>query len=245
MRLPLIVLTGFLFSVCSFALAKAPVAVETIAPLEDLVLESDQQLERLEKLLETEESFTKAKDGDVRQGFGLLACLGQAIAEHTSHADTEIQGPALRDAALKFSKKSTYDEAKATLEEVKVAHSGKATGEHAVEHPWNKLINMHPMMEEMNSRNSALLKVIKRPRGKADEPMHATTWAILALAMHADTHEVKNEADIPKYHEFSDSFRTAAIHLAEAIRKKDKAEAQKWFDTANESCDACHEVFKH
>jgi len=62
--------------------------------------------------------------------------------------------------------------------------------------------------------------------------------------MHADTHEVKKDADIPKWHQFSDDFREAAIKLGEAIRAKDKNEGKKWFDKANESCDACHEIFQ-
>jgi len=224
--------------------AESPVPVSDIAPLADVTLEAEKQIERLEKIVADEAAFKDKRDDDVRQAFGLLACLGQVIAEHKSKGDTEVNGPALRDAAMSYNRKGTFDEAKAALEAVKTAHAGKAEGDHKTDHPWNKLINMHPMMEEMNSRNGAILKVLRRPRGKAEEPMHATTWVVLALAMHADTHEVKNEADIPKWHAFSDEFRKSAIELGKAIRAKDKTEGRKWFDKANESCDACHEVFQ-
>lgn len=238
------VLCALLFLSPVFALAEAPVAVtEEIAPIADLTLEVSEQVERLAGVL-TEEKYEDAKDGDVRQAFGLLACIGQALADHDKADGVEIQGAALRDAALQYKRKASLEDAQKAFEAVKVAVAGKAEGDFSKEHPWNKLVNMHPMMEEMNDRNSKILRVLRRPRGKADEPIHATTWVVLSLAMHADTHEVKNEADIPKWHQFSDDFREAAIKLGEAIRAKDKDEGKKWFDKANESCDACHEVFQ-
>ena len=234
----------FVCLVVTTASAGAPFKVSEVAPLDDLVLEVNEQLELLTKELADTESYDDKKGGKIRQSFGLLACLGQALAEHEGAKETDIQGAHLRDAALKFSKKSNYEEAVAAFEQVKLAASGKATGDASAEHPWNKLVNMHPMMEEINSRNSALLKVLRRPRGKAEEPMHATTWVVLGLAMKADTHEVKNDADLPKWHEQSDAFIEASVNLAEAIRAKDKSEGRKWFDAANNACDACHEVFQ-
>ncbi|MEW4488125.1 hypothetical protein AB1L42_08585 [Thalassoglobus sp. JC818] len=224
--------------------AEAPVPVESVAPVPEIEIEVQSQLETLQKALDDQDGYEDAREGQIRQSFGLLACLGQALAEHDGASETKIQGPALRDAALKFQRKSSLEEAKAAFEQVKLAANGEATGDHSVDHPWNKLINMHPMMEEMNSRNSALLKVIRRPRGKAEEPVHATTWAILALAMQADTHEVKDDAMLPEWNKFSNEFREASLKLAEAIRNKDAKEARKWFDSANQSCDSCHEVFQ-
>lgn len=226
------------------AFAQAPVAVEEVAPIAEIVLEVDAQLKTLTELFADESKYDDQREGQIRQSFGLLACLGQAVAEHDQGAATGIQGAALRDAALLFKRQSSLADAKAALEQIQLARAGNATGEHAVEHPWNKLINMHPMMEEMNSRNSAILKVLRRPRGKAEEPVHATTWAILSLAMKADTHEVKNDDDLPKWNQFADEFREASVKLAEAIRAKDGTEGRKWFDQANAACDACHEVFQ-
>lgn len=237
------VLSAFLCTGMSL-FAEAPVKVDTVAPLGDIVFEINTQVESLEKGLADEAGYEENRGGKIRQSFGLLACLGHALAEHSKAAESDIQGAHLRDAALKFQKKSSLEEAKSALEAVKAAQAGAAKGEASKDHPWNKLVNMHPMMEEINSRNSAILKVLRRPRGKESEPVHATTWAILGLAMKADTHEVKNDADLPKWHEHSDAFIEASVKLAEAIRAKDKTEGRKWFDVANESCDACHEVFQ-
>jgi len=148
------------------ASAGSPVGVtEKIAPLADLKLEVSEQVERLSGVL-TAEKYDDAKDGDVRQAFGLLACLGQAIAEHDQADGAKIQGAALRDAALQYKRKASLEEAQKAFEAVKLAVAGQAEGDHAKEHPWNKLINMHPMMEEMNDRNSKILRVLRRPRGR-------------------------------------------------------------------------------
>lgn len=225
------------------ALAQSPVPIESVATIQELVLEVQTQSESLSKTLANESGFEEQKDKSIRQAFGLLACLGQAIAEHPHKDQAGIDGPALRDAALKFNRKGSYADAQSAREGVNQVLAGNITGEHALLHPWNKLINMHPMMEEMNARNSQILKVLKRPRGKPDEPLGAMTWAVLAIAMQADTHEVKDPGDLPKWNAWCDDFRNSAVKLAEAIRAQDKDSGRMWFDKANETCDACHEVF--
>jgi hypothetical protein len=226
------------------AQAQSPVPIDAVAAVPELELEIHAQTEKLAKHLSAEATFEEKKGKAIRESFGLLACLGQALAEHPQKDQSKLNGPALRDAALKFKKNSTYAEAQAALSEAQAVLAGTVAGEHAPLHPWNKLINMHPMMEEMNNRNSQTLKVLKKLKGDPDEVLPAVAWGVLAIAMKADTHEVKNPADLPKWDAFSDEFRAASIKLAAAIKAKDKDEARKWFDKANETCDACHEVFK-
>jgi hypothetical protein len=168
--------------------------------------------------------------------------LGQALAEHPQQAEAGFSGAAIRDAALKFQRDSSFADAQAALTAVTAARQGE--GEGGADVAWNKLIRMHPMMEEINSRNAALIPIMKRPRGRAEEPRHATTIALLALAMEADTHEVKNEADIPEYQKMAAEYRAAMVGVADAVRKKDGKTARELFDQANERCDACHEKFR-
>ena len=243
-RYLMLVLSSLLAWTAALSFGQSPIPLESLGPIADLEVEVESQIEILEELLESEESFEDGADDVVRQAFGVLACMGQAIAEHSGNSETKINGPALRDAALMLKRNSDYEEAQEALEAVKDAHSGQASGEHEVEYAWDKLFKMYPMMEEMNARNSKILRILRRPRGNADEPVHATTWAVLSIAMEADTHDVKNDDDLPQWHKMSDEFRTASVKLAEAIRQKDAKEARIWFDKANETCDACHEVFE-
>ena len=226
------------------AQGEAPQGLDEVAPIGDILIEVEDKVEQLEKLLESPEKYEDQKDDKVRQAFGVLAVMGQAVAEHPENGEASFSGPALREAALGFERGAAYEDAQAALAAVKEAHAGGGNTEAPVEHEWNKLINMHPMMEEINGRNARLLSVFRRPRGKPEEPVHASTIALLALAMDADTHEVKDENDIPAWHEMSAEYRELMIQVAAKVREKDGKGARKLFDAANETCDRCHEVFR-
>ncbi len=149
-------------------------------------------------MLATQEAFDESREGELRQNFGTLACLGQALAEHPG-GDATVVGARLRDAALMFTRDSDYEQARAALVACIAAAEGTATDEAEIDHEWNRLIGMHAMMEEINTRNAQIGRSLRRPRGDADSISNASTIAILALAMEADTHEVKDEADLPAW----------------------------------------------
>ena len=148
-------------------LGTAPAPIEQNATVDDIVQEVDAKITLLTGLLETPEKFEAAKEKDVWQGFGVLSVMGQSLAEHPQHADAKFSGPALRDAALKYQRTTAYADAQAALAAVKAARGGEGTGE--TDFAWNKLIRMHPMMEEINARNAKLIPIMKRPRGKPEE----------------------------------------------------------------------------
>jgi len=223
-------------------LGTTPAPIEQSATVDDIVQEVDAKIKLLTDLLETPEKFEAAKDKDVWQGFGVVSVMGQSLVEHPQHADASFSGAALRDAALKYQRNTPYAEAQAALAAVQAARGGAGSGE--ADFAWNKLIRMHPMMEEINARNAKLIPIFKKPRGKPDEARHAVTIALLALPMFVDTHEVQNEADIPAYQSLATDFRTSMIGVADAIRKKDGKTARELFDNANAACDTCHEKFR-
>ena len=223
--------------------AESPVPVIQVAPLDDLVYEVNDRIAELEKLLSSAEDYEDSKD-TIRRGFGVLTVVGQAIAEHGHRQDTKIQGPDLRDGAKQFTPKSTHEEAKSALTAVKQAQSGEAEGSAIIEHDWAKLINMHPMMEEIEDRAGKINRVVRRPRGKPEEPVHASVIAILTVAMHEDVHEVKNPDDIPAWKEFAREYLDQMTSVGEAIRQKDKEAASELMVQATETCDKCHEKFR-
>ena len=232
-------------SVSSVVGAAAPVPVnQALVPINELAFEVNSRVAELEKLMITEEAFEAKKGEEVRQAFGVLACMGQAIAEHEDAGTVKIQGAALRDAALLFNRKSNFAEAEAALTALKLAQTGASEAAAEKEHPWNKLINMHPMMEEMNGRNAKIIRSLRRLRGTDEEAGNASVLVVLALAMQADTHEVKDPADLPKWNEWSTAYRDQMHKAAEAIRAKDAKAAREWLDKAKLNCDACHEVFQ-
>ena len=219
-------------------------AIETVAPLTEIELLIERHIQSLEKGLADESKFEEAKNKTIRTDFGMLSLLGQSLAEHKDKSARKINGPALRDAALTYNRKGTYVEARAAFTQIQSVLNGTVSGEHALLHPWNKLINMHPMMEEMNAASGALPRILRKPRGKPEEALPAVSWALLAIAMKADTHEVKDPNDLPQWNTWSDDFLVSSLKLAEAVRAKDGATGRKWFDQANETCDACHARFR-
>ena len=242
-RLPL--LLSLVLACGTWGHAEAPVPITNeIAPVNEITLEIEAQRERIEKLLESEESFQEQQETQMRQAFGLLAVLGQALAEHEQQDESPINGAALRDAALGYKADTSYEQAQEMLKSVVSVLEGNVTGEHQTAYPWNKLIRMHPMMEEINTRQSSILRVLRRPRGNPQESMHATTWVLLGLAMKADTHEVKDPNDLPQWNAWSDEFHQGAVKLGDAIRKKDAKAARPFFDQAVGTCDECHGMFQ-
>lgn len=226
------------------SLAEAPVAVEEVAPIDDVQFEIKDKIKKIGRLLGSEETFESQKDVDIRQGFGVLACLGQVLAEHDDAGKVKIDGPSLRDAALKYSHKGSYADAKDVFALVESVAEGKKIEGAATEHPWNKLIRMHPMMEEMSARKASLSRVLRRPRGRDEEPVHATTLAVLALAMEADTHEVKDPTEIPQWKAWSEEFRKSAIEVADAVRAKDADKGRAALGVIDQLCTDCHEKFR-
>ena len=165
------------------------------------------------------------------------------MAEHKDGEASGVNATGLRDAALVLSKTKKLDDAKAALTSVNDALAGKgAKGEK--DHPWSKLVNMHRMMEELELQGGKLRRVLKRPRRLENYSENAAILVVLGFAMEADTHEVKNEAKLPQWKTWSKEYHEAMSGLNTAIKAGDGDKAKSIFDASNETCDACHEVFR-
>ncbi len=222
--------------------AGAPVPLKQVAPLDDVLLEVNARVEELDGLMASDEKYQEGSD-EVVEAFGVLACMGQAIAEHEDHARTPIFGPALRDAALSFSDGASFADAQLALKAVKEAQAGGGNMQAAVEHPWGELFAMYPLMDEMEDRGGELSKVARRPGGKPEDPVTASTFAILSLATHADTSYI-DESDIPGWQKLSLESQQLYTQLASAIREKDRRQSDQLFKKAAVTCTDCHKQYR-
>ena len=231
---------------CAFRLADAaaPVDTATVAPIENLKAESAAKLSALEKLLSDGGSFEESKKRQIPQAAGVLACLAQAIGEHKDREKSGVAAADLRDAAIALVNSASHDDAEKALATAKQAFEGKGDGKAAPEHEWNKLINLHRLMEEVNARNSKIRVALRRPKDPQAESLHATTLAVLALAMHADTHEVKDKSQIPQWQKHAGDYQRNMTALAAAIKAKDKDRGNELFKAAQKSCNDCHKAFR-
>lgn len=228
----------------SVSYAEAPTDVSKAVGADELVAAVKSKAEDVSKALTSKASFDRAIESKAlaRDG-GVIACLAQALAEHTGGEATGINATGLRDAAIALSRTKDRDDAIAALKNINEAIAGNGEkGEK--DHPWNKLVNMHRMMEELELQGTVLRRVLRRPRRLEKYSENAAVLVVLGLAMEADTHEVKDPAKLPQWTTWSKEYHQAMSGLNTAIKAGDGDKAKSIFETANETCEACHEVFR-
>ena len=232
-------------SAVSVSMAAAPTDVSEAVGAKELAAAATTKAEDLGKAFATEATFGRAMESkSIARDGGVIACLAQALVEHKDGEETGINATGLRDAALVLSKTKTLADAKAALTNVTEALTGKGEkGEK--DHPWNKLVNMHRMMEEYELQGGTFRRVLKRPRRLENYSENAAVLVVLGLAMEADTHEVKDPAKLPQGTTWSKEYHQAMSGLNTAIKAGDGAKAKSIFDAASESCETCHKVFRN
>ena len=224
------------------AWGEAPQKVVEIATVDDLVAEINAKVELLGQQIASAEAFEKTLEKkEVNQAAGVVACIAQAIVEHPDKSKAKFHAADLRDAAVLLRAATKFDEAAKLFAAVKEAHSGKSAGSAKPEAEWNKLTGQGRMMEEINGRSATIRRGLRRLQKPDETARDCTTLAILALAMEADTHEVKDPAQLPLWKELSVKYRSEMIAMAKAVRAKDTAKASEHFTAANEACNKCHE----
>lgn len=224
---------------------EAPQKVVEIATVEDLVAEINAKVELLGQQVASKEAFEKTLEKkEVNQAAGVVACMAQAIVEHPDKAKAKFHAADLRDAAVRLRAAKTFEEARQLFAAVKDAHAGKSAGTAKPEAEWNKLTSQGRMMEEINSRSATIRRGLRRLQKPDETARDCTTLAILALAMEADTHEVKDPNLLPLWKELAVKYRTEMIAMAKAVRSKDTVKASEHFTAANEACNKCHEQIR-
>lgn len=238
-------LAAVAFLTISPSFAAAPKKLTEVVAVEDALTLADEEIAELTEAVSTEEKFAAAQsDYSLAQSAGLLACLGQALAEHEGVDSAKVSPSNLRDAALALRDAKSHADAKTALQAVQQARAGKAEGNAAQEHPWNKLINLHRLMEEVNARNSSLRRSSRRIRKPQEDSLDAAALSVLALAIHADTHEVKDAALKPDWQKFALDYQAAMAELTGQMKKNDSEAAYATWREAQKTCQACHEKFK-
>jgi hypothetical protein len=223
--------------------AAPPLPLEKVIGADDLVAEAAAKGAQIEPFLASAEAYQQNAD-KLKASASLLAVIGQALAEHPQDSKLKAAGPSLRDAAIALARSENYDDAKSAWPKVQAALAGKADGKVPVDFDWAKLSKMHPAMEEMNARSSQLRRLLRRPKDAAVDSRHASAIALLAVTAYADTHEVKNPADLPQWRELATALQQHMSAAAAAIKAKDTMQATQRFQAGMETCTKCHDAFQ-
>ena len=206
--------------------AQAADKLSTVTPVADLVAEAELKLKELEGFVADGDTYTKNKKKGIPQAAGTLAVLAQGIAEHDEESAWKKSAADIRDAALSIAKAAT----------------GGKGADAKVEHAWDKLIDMDSLMSEVSKRNNGLRKTFRKaPDDAVAASRDASVLAVLALVIEADTHEVKDKADIEKWKTYSKQLQTSMTKISAALKAKKDADGKALFlgDAAG-SCNKCH-----
>lgn len=222
---------------------KAPIPPAQVAPLALITADLELKLKSLQEWLEKADQFEANQEKIVRAA-SVMACLAQAASEHEDHAQATYQAAALRDACIELREAESHEDSQTHLAAIQAAWAGKAQGEHARTHPWNELISMYDLMEEMNDRNGGLSRSLRRSRGRIEEQLNASTNAVLAIAMLVDHDYVADEDDARQWDKLSHEYQQAMTQLITAIGEKDQDKIAEYYKAGNRACDKCHEAFR-
>ncbi len=222
--------------------------VSSVAPAQNLVTAADEKVASIEKSLTDPEGFDKAKK-NLKRDAGILAVLAQAIAEHDQQTPWQLSAPDLRDVALQLAAADSHGQAVQLLETAKNAQGGEPKGAEKQAN-WNKLIDFDSLMDEIKLRNSTVGRAARKMRrGLSEDEREEVArdleiLALTGLVVGADTHEVKNNSDIPKWKQFAAEQRMGAVETAVAFRKNDGNAVKASYAKLKKSCSGCHKAFR-
>jgi hypothetical protein len=221
---------------------KAP-QVSSFAPAEDLVGNARAFVAGFDMALATEQDF-KEKQEQIKYSAHALAVVAVALGLHDSPNELKSAAPALVKAAQDLAKAQDHAAAKTALDGVKAAIEGKA--KEGPELSWNKkFASLGQLMKQVTSTDARLRRNLRRfDRLAQENAQSAALLAVIAQAAIADTHEVKDPADLPKWYQWCGDMRDAAAGVNKAIKAKDPAAADLAAKRLMQSCDDCHAVFQ-
>jgi hypothetical protein len=226
------------------ARGEAPVKVSEWVSIEDLYALAGEQLKTLGQQLASQPDYAQRNEKDIPRAAGALACVAQAIAEHSDKAKLKVAAPALRDAALQIAKADAHAAAATALQQAQAAYAGQGHGGGEVEFDWTALIDVDSLMDEVNERNAKLVLLKRRIRRPESESLHAVMAAVMSLPIHALSESYVAEEDAPKWHQYSLDYGRSMSAAATAIRSKDTSALAAQIDLGNKACDACHVDFR-
>jgi cytochrome c556 len=101
-------------------------------------------------------------------------------------------------------------------------------------------------MKQVSVINAAMKRGLQPTRLKSQAKTttgQTATLATIANSLLWDTHEVKNEADLGSWYDYSVEFRDSAGALNAAIKTGEIAKVSPALKRLTTSCDTCHKKF--
>lgn len=181
----------------------------------------------------------------LRRDANALVVVAATLALHDDESPNKAKAAAVAIAAKDLSRANRdHAAASAALEKVTAAwESG------AAEPPtWERMASLGALMNEVNVVNARVRRTLSSERNFTRRGEGSlgdlATLAMIANASIYDTHEVKNEEQLPFWFELMSEFRNQATALRQAVEAKDYEAAQEALSGMQTACDECHSEFE-
>jgi hypothetical protein len=230
----------------SAADAPEPVPVSNYAPAEDLLAQAEFFMERLADSLESADSYTIASKARVQKDANTMIVLLMGLGLHDQDNRVKSSAPALVAQANKVAESyDDYQAAKTAFDGLAEGFQNGATGGEPLE--WKPYFALGQVMKQVTLINNRLrlgLREGRFERTLEDSAGYSATLGLIGQVAVADTHEVKDEANLPQWYGFATEMRDAAGAVNKAVHDKDLAAATAAFERLNKNCNDCHAVFR-
>jgi cytochrome c556 len=224
----------------------APPPASKYAPAEDLVEQIDFYIKHASEALANKDEYDAASTARIRKDGHTITALALVLGLHDTSNSLKDSAPALIKSSQKLARTNNFDAATAAMAEVKEARDGKGpAGTEPLK--WQRAAGMGQLMKEVTSVNAALKRGLTPQRFeqlKKQTAGQAATLAAIAQVVTADTHEVKNPADMDKWFEYCAEMRDAAGAVNAAIHANDQPATTAAMSRLAASCETCHALFR-
>ena len=204
-------------------------------PVDAVIAAAQAQMQSIEK--------TKFIKNTSARSARVLAVLAQAIIDNDEDSPYRKTAPALRDAALALAKAETAAEAKKELAKMKKL-TALSEAPAPNKYDLTQLADVQTLMEEVESRNAKLGKVVRMGAKDPNAAQHALVLSVLANALVKNPHGLKDQTEIDTWKKHAEAVRVDSARLRVMLEQGNAAESKTYFERIGKSCTACHEKFR-
>lgn len=230
-----------------FAESPAIPKMSAFAPAKDLIAQVDFFIKRMEESLSDPADFDLAKQSRTVKDANTLAALALVLGVHDEDHEIKATMPAMLASAQALAV-AGEDAKKATvsLDGIKRARAGGPGDATGIK--WEKAAALAPLMKQVPLVHTGLKRGVepnRLARQATQSAGQAATLVAIAQASMLDPEPAKNLAERELWIRYCAEMRDAAGEINSAVHAQDQGRVAGGMKRLTQSCDACHEKFRH
>lgn len=238
-----------LLSLVSWLVADPPEApkVSEFAKAADLVEQLNFYVESLTETAADAGAYDDDAKDKVNMEANTLVTIAMALGLHDEENRYRTNATAIANAAKAVAQsRADHTQAKDAVAKLRATVEQQTANDGTI-NEWKKLAALGALMKQVPIIDARIQRSVS-PRRFSSRGKNAlgdlATLAVIAQAAMYDTHEVKDEADLPAWYEYCASLRDSAKDMAAGIRANDLEGTSAAAERMLMSCDNCHADFR-